>query len=111
MPTDDRTAEDVPGEAGQKLEVRSRVRHLEELSRLVSAPTRLSGASDLWLADELNRLHAQWDAERGHPDEEGHGGSPGEWLWEQIGEVDQEIKRRANLSPKPQERQPKREER
>jgi hypothetical protein len=41
---------------------------------------------------ELKRLHKKWDDIRA--DDEGGGGSPGEWIWERMGEIDHEIKRR-----------------
>jgi len=82
------------------------VRHLDCLSRTISSPTRLSGASDLWLANELDRLGKQWDESRADPEDEGHGGSPGEWLWESMGEIETEQKRRAALVKKKKARVP-----
>jgi hypothetical protein len=49
--------------------------------------------TDEALAKELKRLGKQWDAVRA--DDCGGGGSPGEWLWERMGEIEHEIARRA----------------
>ena len=41
---------------------------------------------------ELEALGKRWDAFR--EDDEGHGGSPGEWMVERMGELEAEQKRR-----------------
>jgi len=48
--------------------------------------------TDLAIAAELRRLGRQWDT-LGR-DTEGHGGSPGEWMVERMGELETEQKRR-----------------
>lgn len=48
--------------------------------------------SDAAIATELRSLGKQWDELR--QDHEGHGGSPGEWMVERMGELEQEQKRR-----------------
>jgi hypothetical protein len=58
------------------------------------APNRtpLARMTDDQLAAELKLLGDQWD--ESHKDEEGHGGSPGEWIVERMGELETEQKRR-----------------
>lgn len=47
------------------------------------------------LRGELAKLGKKWDAFRNGGDEdEGHGGSPGEWMVERMGEIETEQKRR-----------------
>lgn len=50
--------------------------------------------TDAALARELRAVSDQWDV-RSYDDSEG-GGSPLEGLWERMGELETEIKRRAN---------------
>lgn len=53
------------------------------------------------IAEHASRC-AEWDAFF-TPDFEGHGGSPGEWLAERIGELDQEVARRGGtIGPQPE---------
>jgi hypothetical protein len=47
---------------------------------------------------ELSRLGDQWDALR--LDEDGHGGSPGEWMIERMGELETEQTRRKKRGQK-----------
>jgi hypothetical protein len=44
---------------------------------------------------ELKAVGNKWTALRSS-DEEGGGGSPGEWMWERMGELAHELKRREN---------------
>lgn len=44
------------------------------------------------LQRELRSLQEKWDELRS--DDTGHGGSPGEWIWERMGEIEHELKRR-----------------
>lgn len=47
------------------------------------------------IRSEFELLSKEWDALRTkYTDEDGHGGSPGEWLWERLGELEQELKKR-----------------
>ena len=50
--------------------------------------------TDAELKSELASLVAEWDELHSDPDDEGHGGSPGEWLVERMGEIEHEQKRR-----------------
>ena len=70
------------------------MRHLDCLSALHYAPSALAGVSDEKLAADLAVLHKRWDESRSDPDDEGHAGSPGEGLWEEIGAIDEEMARR-----------------
>lgn len=54
------------------------------------------------ISDELDMLAAQWREVR--DDDEGHAGSPGEWLVERMDELDAEMERRraaGNAAPDP----------
>lgn len=44
------------------------------------------------IRSEFTLLSKKWDNVRA--DEEGHGGSPGEWIWERLGELEHELKKR-----------------
>ena len=59
-----------------------------------SGKTGISYVSDSDLENELAKLQKQWDESRSS-DDEGHGGSPGEWMVERMGEIETERKRRA----------------
>ena len=59
----------------------------------MAKPTPAKYMTDEALAKELKRVGKRWDDLRSG-DCDG-GGSPGEWLWERMGELAQEIKRRA----------------
>ena len=51
--------------------------------------------SDAQLAAEEAWLGARWDALHDSMEESGgHSGSPGEWIWERLGELETEAKRR-----------------
>jgi hypothetical protein len=63
--------------------------------RAVDALRPVRELSDLELAAELTERGNDWDAVRA--DDEGHGGSPGEWIIERIDEIEAEIKRRVTL--------------
>lgn len=52
-----------------------------------------SAMTDAAIAAELASLGKQWD-EFVASDDEGHGGSPGEWMVERMGELETEQKRR-----------------
>lgn len=58
--------------------------------------------SDSEIASELAELNAKWDDLRRELDD-GHGGSPGEWMVERMGELEHEysrrLERRANGEP------------
>lgn len=47
------------------------------------------------LSAEWRARCAEWDCMMRRRDHDGHGGSPGEWLWERLGELEQELRRRA----------------
>jgi hypothetical protein len=49
--------------------------------------------TDEEISAELKSLGDQWD-EFQASDDEGHGGSPGEWMVERMGELEQEQKKR-----------------
>lgn len=49
--------------------------------------------SDEEIAKELTELGRKWDGFRASEDS-GHGGSPGEWMYERMGELETEQKRR-----------------
>jgi hypothetical protein len=49
--------------------------------------------TDEEIARELVELGSRWDAFRSS-DDEGHGGSPGEWMVERMDELETEQKRR-----------------
>jgi hypothetical protein len=49
--------------------------------------------TDAEIASELETLGKKWDEFRAS-DDEGHGGSPGEWMVERMGELETEQKRR-----------------
>lgn len=51
--------------------------------------------SDSEICDELDSLEKKWKASRSG-DEEGHGGSPGEWMVERMDELETEQRRRSN---------------
>lgn len=55
--------------------------------------------TDTELAAEFSALRAQWDAFIAAEDD-GHGGSPGEWMVERIGELETEEKRRKAARPR-----------
>lgn len=48
---------------------------------------------DNQIDDELHTLGIKWDAFQADIGE-GHGGSPGEWMWERLGELETEQRRR-----------------
>jgi len=52
-----------------------------------------SELTDAELVSEEYRLGILWDSIR--DDDEGHGGSPGEWVYERLDEIEAEQKRRA----------------
>ena len=54
---------------------------------------RASEMTDAGIVIELQELENQWDAFV-KSDDEGHGGSPGEWMIERMGELETEQKRR-----------------
>jgi hypothetical protein len=44
---------------------------------------------------EHNFLSKKWnDLSAKYSSEDGHGGSPGEWIWERLGELEHELKKR-----------------
>lgn len=44
---------------------------------------------------EQDLLSRKWDdLFTKYDNEDGHGGSPGEWLWERLGELEHELKKR-----------------
>ncbi len=53
--------------------------------------------TDAEIASELESLGKKWDAFR-DSDDEGHGGSPGEWMVERMGELETEQKRRSAVA-------------
>jgi hypothetical protein len=57
-------------------------------------PIPAARMTDAELAMDLALLGRLWDESRSDLDDEGHGGSPGEWMWERMGEVEAEQKRR-----------------
>ena len=71
--------------------------HLSRWSRAATAPSPLAQWSDQQLLDELARLGVMWDRARADPD--GHGGSPGEWLFERLGQLETEQARRSKTCP------------
>jgi hypothetical protein len=47
------------------------------------------------IRSEFDLLSKKWDDLRTkYDDEDGHGGSPGEWIWERLGELEHELKKR-----------------
>ena len=58
--------------------------------------------TDEQLATELKKLGKQWDDLRAALEEcGGSSGSPGEWLWERIGELEHEQQKRVALAQQP----------
>ena len=55
---------------------------------------RAQDLTDTEIATELTVLGARWTAFQ-QADNEGHGGSPGEWMVERLGELETEQTRRA----------------
>lgn len=66
--------------------------HLTRLSELANAPSPYATMTDKQIAAELKRLQHQFDRVR--DDEVGHGGSPGEWIVEEMSGLETEQKRR-----------------
>jgi hypothetical protein len=47
------------------------------------------------IRSEFELLSKKWDdLFTKYDDEDGHGGSPGEWIWERLGELEHELKKR-----------------
>lgn len=59
--------------------------------RTLNTPARM--LSDAQIAAEERWLGQTWDDIRA--DEDGHGGSPGEGIWERLGEIEAEARRRS----------------
>lgn len=53
-----------------------------------------SQMTDAAIAKELDTLEKEWDEFRSGDDDDYGGGSPGEWMVERMGELEQEQKRR-----------------
>ena len=71
---------------------------------MTSRPNTLNMAarylSDAQITAEEAWLGAEWDRLRDALEESGgHGGSPGEWIWERMGELETEHKRRQTPTP------------
>lgn len=58
------------------------------------AVTPATRMTDKEIAAELETLGDRWDAFRSDLSDEGMAGSPGEWMVERMGELEQEQKRR-----------------
>jgi hypothetical protein len=56
--------------------------------------------SDSELSLELDALEAKWKKFRSEPDDEGHAGSPGEWTYERMNELETEQQRREQIKSK-----------
>ena len=56
--------------------------------------------TDTEIVAELQRLGDKWDESRSG-DDDGHGGSPGEWMVERMGTLEQEQKRRKAKRKRP----------
>ena len=63
--------------------------------RNAMAVRRAAQMTDAEIAAELSKLGAEWDA-FASSDDEGHGGSPGEWMIERMGELETERSKRAD---------------
>lgn len=60
---------------------------------MLAAPRPATALTDDEIARELDDLEARWKTSR-RGDDEGHGGSPGEWIVERMDELETEQKRR-----------------
>lgn len=53
--------------------------------------------TDIQLREALADVAAKWDAMHSDPEFEGHSGSPGEWMFERMNEIETEIRRRETV--------------
>jgi hypothetical protein len=61
---------------------------------MVANEAKTEYMTDAEIATELKSLGKRWDESRSRSDDEGHGGSPGEWMIERMGELEEEQRRR-----------------